>query len=1011
MKKLISVFMLVSFFGAQIGTPLSWAMPQGYTGESSDITFDSTSEANTLIINATNDHAVVNFDSFNIAANETVRFNGANFLGRVNGGSGSDIFGSLFSNGQLILVNSNGITFHDSANVQVGSLIASTLDIQSSLYMNGELQFEKINGSNFGAILNQADITAADGGHIALLAESVKNEGVLTAHAGSVVLGVGEKQTISFDENNLINLVVDRGISLPQGSEIPLENTGSLIANGGKVILSLKTLDDVFTHLVNNSGIVEASRAVDRDGRIEFVSNTGIQSLGTIKTDEFYERGAAFNLGGNYWVGHASLDNLDGAVNLNTGNYTGITADNVDVIVNAAQVLTLTGDTEFNSDDDGNGTGSFTMGAGSSIVGAGFNLALQSAGNATLRSITGVGNLTIRKSGFGAATPTFTANNAITMTGDLSVTGTGLIFTSGANNITVGGNFTLGGGADSPVFNAPGDNDANTAAAETLLISGNLISVSGTLNHRNGIIEFNNAAGTSFITGSQGVDFWDLKCVTAGKTLQFATETYSVLSPNTFTLTGTNLGAGAVTITGGGAQFNFSGLSAGNVNWSNVVVSDFNNTGAYFTPGPGPITYGTGNSNIGPAIEAANNANAVQAGIAAVNTLPVISAASLGFGGGGGGSTKPKNSSSDNDSKKKKDLKAIADTESTVYVAEGVVAYKKSIDGKTDPKENLLYQGDVGRIDAYGRVKAQVRSVYVTTADGLKVVRGTVHNTLKEIPLGETPTDVVANKKGDTVYAAFPAAGNITPIDASQNEMQDPIDTGKGLSGVNSSLALSKDQEKIYVTNSVEDTVKEIDVKTGEVTKTMNTGSNPSQVIVADDGKLIISNTLDGTVSVMDAQSGKEISKLKAGDAPYGVALSEEFKELYVADAANNEIIVFDSNNFNEKHRLKSGSGPFKIQAIHQYLFVTNRAEDTLSVIDTQLKVEKAKIPVGKRPSGMSAIEDVDTAKIYIANALSGDVSLVKMDQNGNAKLTDTIAGGPGATAVAIISPEKPMRK
>src|SRR4029077_11890006 len=115
-------------------------------------------------------------------------------------------------NSTLFLVNPNGINFHEGANIQVHNLIASTLNIQSALYLNHQYTFEKEIGSNPGRILNQANITS-DGGMIVLLAEDIQNNGLLQANLGSVVLAIGEKQTLSFDDNGLINLVIDRGLS------------------------------------------------------------------------------------------------------------------------------------------------------------------------------------------------------------------------------------------------------------------------------------------------------------------------------------------------------------------------------------------------------------------------------------------------------------------------------------------------------------------------------------------------------------------------------------------------------------------------------------------------------------------------------------------------------------------------------------------------------------------------------------------------------------------------------
>ncbi len=167
-RKIVSLMLVVSLVFCN---HVAFALPQGYTVESGNATFD-TSDASKLIIHAS-DQAIINFESFSISANETVRFIQAestnSLLSRVTGGSASDIYGHLFANSTLFFVNTNGINFHQGADIQVRNLVASTLDIQSAMYLSNQYIFEKQFGSNPGKIINDANIIM-NGGSIALLA-------------------------------------------------------------------------------------------------------------------------------------------------------------------------------------------------------------------------------------------------------------------------------------------------------------------------------------------------------------------------------------------------------------------------------------------------------------------------------------------------------------------------------------------------------------------------------------------------------------------------------------------------------------------------------------------------------------------------------------------------------------------------------------------------------------------------------------------------------------------------
>ena len=86
-------------------------------------------------------------------------------LNRVIGTDGSKIMGQLNANGRVFLINPNGVLFGKGASVNVGGLVASTLNISNQDFANGNYAF-KGDGSN-ASVINQGTITAADGGAVA----------------------------------------------------------------------------------------------------------------------------------------------------------------------------------------------------------------------------------------------------------------------------------------------------------------------------------------------------------------------------------------------------------------------------------------------------------------------------------------------------------------------------------------------------------------------------------------------------------------------------------------------------------------------------------------------------------------------------------------------------------------------------------------------------------------------------------------------------------------------------
>ncbi len=462
------------FFAAVLATAFSvtsvpaWALPSGYTVEAGNASFD-TSDPNALVITAS-DRAIINFDSFSIGAGETVRFvqpiDSASVLGRVTGGLQSDIWGSLFSNGEFLLVNPAGIHVHQGAVIEAGSFAASTLAMENASYLAGDYVFEGIGG----AVRNDGTISARDGGYVALLGGAVKNTGTLTARLGTVALGAGEKQTLAFSGAG-VKLVVDRGLAEKLNAEAPVTNEGTIAADGGTVQLTAKMLNDTFDLMINNEGLVQAGRAVERDGKIELTTNGSLRnvgtldategdlivraegdvvSLGTLRAGFFDEFGATFRLGGNYFAAESSILNKDGAVNISTGNYAGDIFDLGDIIFDSGAVITLTADANFFSDHPGgDGTGALIFsGAGTTFDGQGFNLRLCSNDPVTLNAtFTNVNNLTFLTALGTVGTPeSFTLTSDVAANGFIQVS-SGLLINTAGFDMRAGGNFVISTGA------------------------------------------------------------------------------------------------------------------------------------------------------------------------------------------------------------------------------------------------------------------------------------------------------------------------------------------------------------------------------------------------------------------------------------------------------------------------------------------------------------------------------------------------------------------------------------
>ncbi len=221
---------------------------------------------NTLTVQQTSDKLVGQWNSFNIGAQATVNFQqpGASSiaLNRINDQKPSEILGRLNANGQVYLLNPNGIIFGKTAQVDVGGLVASTQQLSDQDFQSGQAHFTANGGSNAGHIDNQGQING-HGSVVAFIAPQVSNSGTIKNDGGTVALAAGEQVTLDFAGDGLVNVKVDKA-----ALNALAVNHGLIQADAGTVIMTAQSANAVMDNVVNNDGLIQAKSLNSQAGRI-----------------------------------------------------------------------------------------------------------------------------------------------------------------------------------------------------------------------------------------------------------------------------------------------------------------------------------------------------------------------------------------------------------------------------------------------------------------------------------------------------------------------------------------------------------------------------------------------------------------------------------------------------------------------------------------------------------------------------------------------------------------------
>ncbi|MFC5581149.1 YDG domain-containing protein [Rhodanobacter terrae] len=272
----VRVPLMLSLLSASLGmSGFAWAGNAPTGGQIVSGSGQITQSGNVTTIQQDSQTLSINWQNFGIGASQTVDFlqpgSSSIAVNRVLGNTASDIEGHLNANGQVWLINPNGVLFGKDAQVNVGGIVASTLDLDSGTPGTGNVHFA---GNGRGSVVNLGSITVTPGGYAALLGNSVSNQGVIRAQLGTVALAGGTAMTLTFADNHLMRLVVDANTVRSL-----VENRQLIVADGGNVLMTAGARNSLIDSAVNNTGTVQAQTVAEHNGTITLL---GGMDAGTV---------------------------------------------------------------------------------------------------------------------------------------------------------------------------------------------------------------------------------------------------------------------------------------------------------------------------------------------------------------------------------------------------------------------------------------------------------------------------------------------------------------------------------------------------------------------------------------------------------------------------------------------------------------------------------------------------------------------------------------------------------
>ncbi len=253
-----------------------WALPQGANVVQGSASLSETKFQ--LQIHQATDFLQLNFDSFNVAANETVNFvqpSGQSIVvNHVLSADPTELAGRVSANGQMVILAPGGLIIHEGSTLEAGSLMASTL----SPLLIYEHQLKLINVNSGAGIVNHGVIRVGQG-YLELLGNNIYNDGSINNLAGDVNLHLADAALVRFN-NDVIAIEVKQS-----ALDGVVKNMGQITAVGGDVNIHATVRNQIHELVVQNNGQINAQSVWQEGGDIYIGVNEGdIENSGVINS-------------------------------------------------------------------------------------------------------------------------------------------------------------------------------------------------------------------------------------------------------------------------------------------------------------------------------------------------------------------------------------------------------------------------------------------------------------------------------------------------------------------------------------------------------------------------------------------------------------------------------------------------------------------------------------------------------------------------------------------------------
>lgn len=257
LHKLIACMLVLMSSNTLLANPTNGIVSSG--------TAEITANGSTLTIHQVTPNTTIQWQTFSIQNGEAVTFTQPSTssvaVNRVTGGDASQILGTLSANGQVFLINPNGVMFGNNAVVNTAGLIATTLDLTQADFATGHYTFS----GTAGSVSNAGKLNSPNG-YVVLMGNHLNNTGTISTTNGTSALIAGSTVTLGVQPGSPLTYKIEADTlnSL-------IESHGAILTDKGTIVLDTSSANGLAGGVINVDGLI--------NGQLVTVHSSGTVSL------------------------------------------------------------------------------------------------------------------------------------------------------------------------------------------------------------------------------------------------------------------------------------------------------------------------------------------------------------------------------------------------------------------------------------------------------------------------------------------------------------------------------------------------------------------------------------------------------------------------------------------------------------------------------------------------------------------------------------------------------------